>query len=176
MAEPSTLQMAKARAPRFFASFTAASVSAVSPDWEMASTSVLWPTTGSRWRNSLASSTSTGSRASCSIMSRPESPACQLVPQATTTSRSTSFTQAGSRSMPSRTTSPSSSETLPRMVSVTARGCSKISLCMKCLCPSFSAATALHSILRGFRVTARPSASSMAMPSGVSIASSPSSR
>ena len=48
MVEPTTLQMAKARAPRFLASLTAASVSAVSPDWEMARTKVLGSTTGSR--------------------------------------------------------------------------------------------------------------------------------
>ena len=55
------------------------------------------------------------------------------------------------------TTSPCSSEARPRIVSATARGCSKISLCMKCLWPSFSAATALHSIRRGARCTGSPS-------------------
>jgi len=88
MAEPTTLQMEKARAPRALATLTAARVSAVSPDCEMASVITLGPTRGSRLRNSLASSTSTGRRASCSIMMRPTRPACQEVPQATMVSRS----------------------------------------------------------------------------------------
>ena len=80
--------IAYAFAPRAFAIFTAASVSAVSPDCEMARQSTRSPTSGSPFRNSLASSTWTGTRASASIMSRPERPACHEVPQATITIRS----------------------------------------------------------------------------------------
>ncbi len=62
MAEPTTLQIAYARPPRAFATFTAASVSAVSPDCEIARQRTRSETSGSRFRNSLASSTSTGIR------------------------------------------------------------------------------------------------------------------
>jgi len=46
--EPTTLQIATTRAPFFRASFTAASVSAVSPDWLIAIISVERSTIGSR--------------------------------------------------------------------------------------------------------------------------------
>jgi hypothetical protein len=48
MLDPTTLQMEMAREPRRLASLTAASVSAVSPDWVTASTSVFSSTSGSR--------------------------------------------------------------------------------------------------------------------------------
>ncbi len=48
IAESTTFEIASTRAPRMRASFTAASVSAVSPLWEMTMTRSLAPTTGSR--------------------------------------------------------------------------------------------------------------------------------
>ena len=80
--------------------------------------------------------------------------------------RATARTSSGS-STPSSVTSPCSSEARPRIVSATARGCSKISLCMKCLWPSFSAATgAPLDPARLARRPARRSARRCAMPVG----------
>ena len=62
----------------------ASSVSIVSPDCETASVSVSGPSTGSRYRNSLAISTSTGRRVQCSIAYFATSPEWNAVPQATT--------------------------------------------------------------------------------------------
>jgi hypothetical protein len=46
--QPTTLQIAMLRAPFFFASRSAASVSAVSPDWVITIASVFFETIGSR--------------------------------------------------------------------------------------------------------------------------------
>ena len=80
----STFTMESTRAPRRLASLSDASVSAVSPDWEIPTTSVRSSTIGSRYRNSWARSTSVGMRAKDSISRRPMSPECQEVPHAMT--------------------------------------------------------------------------------------------
>ena len=67
MVDPLVLQMASTRAFCSFAWRSAIRVSMVSPDWEIATTSVERSSTGSRYRNSLASSTSHGIRVQCSI-------------------------------------------------------------------------------------------------------------
>ena len=64
-------------------------MSAVSPDCVIAKSSVPSSIGGLRYRNSLAYSTSTGSRANCSIRYSPTSAACQLVPQPVSTIRRT---------------------------------------------------------------------------------------
>ncbi|MNC92271.1 hypothetical protein D3C83_86660 [compost metagenome] len=71
-----TLQIASVRSwPSERACLSAASVSAVSPDWEMTTTSVLALGTLSRYRYSLAISTCVGRRASDSIQYFAVSPA-----------------------------------------------------------------------------------------------------
>jgi DNA-binding NarL/FixJ family response regulator len=62
----------------------------VSPDCEIAITRLSGPTIGSRYRNSLASSTSTGIRVQCSIAYLATIPACAAVPHAMTTTLLTS--------------------------------------------------------------------------------------
>ena len=71
---PTTFTMDSTRAPRAFASRMAAMVSSVSPDWLMTSTSVFSSTSGSQYRNSDASVTSTGMRASFSMLYLPITP------------------------------------------------------------------------------------------------------
>ncbi|CPZ95945.1 Uncharacterised protein [Mycobacteroides abscessus] len=88
--EPLVLQTASTLAFCSLACRTASNVSAVSPDWEMATTSVLRSKTGSRYRNSLASSISTGSRVQCSMAYLASSPEWNAVPQATTNTLSIS--------------------------------------------------------------------------------------
>ena len=61
---PTTLTMARVRPPRRLASRMAAMVSRVSPDWLMTMTRVFSSTRGSQYRNSEASTTSTGRRSS----------------------------------------------------------------------------------------------------------------
>src|ERR1017187_5086547 len=70
-------------------------------------------------------------RASFSIMNLPERPACQLVPQAMIFTCLKAANSAGAMSISSRKMRPVSWPTRPRVVSRTARGCSKISLSMK---------------------------------------------
>ena len=103
---------------------TAPSVSAVSPDWDRATISVVGPTSASRYRNSEPRSASAGSPASRSTIVRPTMAAWYEVPQATRTTRSIARTTEGSRAASARTTLPVSGATRPRTVSVTARGCS----------------------------------------------------
>ena len=73
--EPTMFVTASTLAPARRAKRMAASVSAVSPDWLMATHKVLGPTTGSRYRNSEATSISTGMRAQRSIAYLPTKPA-----------------------------------------------------------------------------------------------------
>ena len=87
---PLVLQMASTLAFWVLACWTASKVSAVSPDCEMAITSVWLSKTGSRYLNSLASSTSTGNRVQCSIAYLASSPEWNAVPQATMKTLSTS--------------------------------------------------------------------------------------
>ena len=77
--------------------------------------------------------------ASRSIMNFPARPACQLVPQATILTSRKLRNSSSVMSISSRKTLPVSCEMRPSRVSRTARGCSKISFCMKCLKPPFSA-------------------------------------
>ena len=72
---PTTLTMDSTRAPRRLASRMAARVSAVSPDWLMTMARVFASTMGSRYRNSDATSTSTGMRVSFSSTYLPTTPA-----------------------------------------------------------------------------------------------------
>ena len=65
--EPTVLVTARLFAPRRFASFSAASVSLVSPDWLITMQNVFSSVNGSRYRYSDAISTSTGMRAICSM-------------------------------------------------------------------------------------------------------------
>ena len=116
----------------------------VSPDWETATTSVRSFTTGSRYRNSCASSTSTGMRHQCSIAYFATSPAYAAVPHATTTILSTERSTDSSSRTSSSTSRPRAS-VRPRRVSATACGWSWISLSMKDAKPPFSAAAASQS-------------------------------
>src|SRR5258706_1210458 len=88
MEEPTTLHTPKMIAPFDLAKSIAASVSAVSPDCEMAITTSPSRMTGFRYRNSEAYSTSTGIRQNSSKKYSAANPACQDVPQATTMIRS----------------------------------------------------------------------------------------
>ena len=78
------------------------------------------------------------------------------VPQATIWILVSFCTSLVSRWQPSRKTSPSSMLARPRMVSVSARACSWISLCMKCLWPPFSAIIGVQSMRRVGRLAGRP--------------------
>ena len=62
------------------------------------------------------------------------------------------------------------------MVSVSARACSWISLCMKCLWPFFSAIVGVHSMRRTLRASLLPERSVSSTPFLVMTAKSPSSR
>src|SRR5690606_17916335 len=88
MDDPTTLQTPMMMAPRSFASSIAASVSAVSPDWETAITTSPSRMTGLRYLNSDAYSTSTGMRQNSSKRYSATRPACHDVPQATMMMRS----------------------------------------------------------------------------------------
>ena len=87
--EPTALTIPIVERPRRDPSLSAASVSAVSPDWLIASKRVPSSIAGLRYRNSEAYSTLAGIRAISSSMYSPTRPACQLVPQAVTTTRCT---------------------------------------------------------------------------------------
>src|SRR3954470_20781400 len=86
--EPTTLQTPKMIAPFDLASSIAASVSAVSPDCDMAITTSPSRITGFLYRNSEAYSTSTGTRQNSSKKYSATKPACHDVPQATINIRS----------------------------------------------------------------------------------------
>ena len=102
----------------------------VSPDCEMATTSVERSSTGSRYRNSLASSTSHGIRVQCSMAYLVTRPAWYAVPQATMKTLSMSR-RSWSVSRTSSSMMSPVSVSRPSRVSATARGCSAISLSMK---------------------------------------------
>ena len=111
-------------APRRRASCTAASVSAVSPDWLIASTAVWESRIGLRYRNSLAYSTSTGRRARVSMTYSATSAACQEVPHATRIKRSIRARSRSNGARPPSTTSPSAGLSRPRRALATESGCS----------------------------------------------------
>lgn len=102
----------------------------VSPDWEMAMTRERPSRIGSRYRNSLASSTSHGMRVQCSMAYLAIRPAWKAVPHATMTTLSISRSSEGEMRTSSRVSEPDGS-IRPSRVSATARGCSAISLSMK---------------------------------------------
>ena len=131
MVEPTTFTIPMMRQPRRRASLSAASVSAVSPDWLIPMTRVVGVSTGLRYRNSEAYSTVTGILAISSIMRAPISPACQLVPQAVMTILSTASSSRSDMVIPPSLEIPSSSSSRPRMTSRRDDGCSRISLYMK---------------------------------------------
>ena len=74
MEEPTTLTMERVLAPRRLASFMASRVSRVSPDWLMTMTRVFSSTMGLQYRNSDASTTSTGMRVRRSRLYLPTMP------------------------------------------------------------------------------------------------------
>ncbi len=121
-------------------------VSAVSPDWDIGMQSVRSFTMGSRYLNSDPRSTSTGILPSSSNRNFPTNPECQDVPQATMKIFSVSRILSLEMGRSSIMTPPDAKSTLPASVSSIARGCSKISFCMKCLYPSFSAIAEDHSM------------------------------
>src|SRR6478609_4192044 len=88
MDDPTTLQTPNITAPFDLASSIAASVSAVSPDCDIAITTSPSLITGLRYRNSDAYSTSTGMRQNSSKKYSDTKPACHDVPQATIKIRS----------------------------------------------------------------------------------------
>ena len=113
--------------PRRLASLSAASVSAVSPDWLIPMTSV--PGGQHRDCGTGTPTRTRPSRGACaisSIMRAPISPACQLVPQAVITIRSMSSSSSSVRhrdpAQPARC--PSSSSSRPRITSRSDEGCS----------------------------------------------------
>ena len=81
--DPTTLHTPKTKAPLDFANLIAASVSAVSPDCDIAITTSFSVITGLRYLNSDAYSTSTGILAKSSKIYSATKPACHYVPQAT---------------------------------------------------------------------------------------------
>src|SRR6266550_614076 len=93
---PTTFTTERRRAPCFFASSIAASVSTVSPDWVTATTSCPLVTAGCRYRYSLAISTSQGIRATRSMRYLPTSAAYEAVPHATKLMRGIASTKASS--------------------------------------------------------------------------------
>ncbi|GBE40146.1 hypothetical protein BMS3Bbin09_00019 [bacterium BMS3Bbin09] len=125
--------MASTLAPRRLASFKAASVSAVSPDWVITIIRLSLGIIGFLYLNSDAMSTSHGILAISSIMYLPTSAACHDVPHATRKTLFNFFNSAFFRENSLRSTSFFSKENLPRIVSAIARGCSYISLSIKCL-------------------------------------------
>ena len=130
----------------------------VSPDCETPRVSVPASRTGSRYRNSLAMSISTGTRAQCSMAYLATSPEWKAVPQATTNTLSTASSCPARRSSSSRARRPRESH-LPRRVSRTAAGCSWISLSMKSGNPAFSAASSVQVTSIGWAGTSFPSRS-----------------
>ncbi len=128
--EPLVLQIASTLDPCSRACRSAIRVSMVSPDWEMAITSDRPSRIGSRYRNSLASSTSQGIRVQCSMAYLAIRPAWKAVPQATMTTLSISRSSEGLIRTSSRVSEPDGS-IRPSRVSATAAGCSAISLSMK---------------------------------------------
>src|SRR2546426_8650288 len=86
-AEPTTLVIARIGQPLRRAAFTAPSVSAVSPDWDTATTSVSGPTIASRERNSEARATSAGGVARGPTLVRAVVAAGEAGPPATDTTR-----------------------------------------------------------------------------------------
>ena len=109
-------------------------------------------------------------------MNLPARPACQLVPQATIFTSRKFLNSCSVMSISSRKTLPVSCEMRPSRVSRTARGCSKISFCMKCLKPPFSAMMGSQVMCWAGRVMAWLSKSNRRTPCGVSTATSPSPR
>ncbi len=130
--EPITFTILQRVAPLSWASVIAPSVSAVSPLWLMASTTVRSSTIGLEYRNSEAILTSTGMRASSSIRVFPTMPACAAVPHAVITIRSIFFAWDFDIVKSGNVTLPDLKSMRPPMVSVIARTCSWISFCMKC--------------------------------------------
>src|SRR5438552_1539069 len=105
-AEPTALVIVMIGQPLSRAALTAPMVSAVSPDWETATTSVSGPAMASRYRYSDARSASAGKPASRSTIVLPSIEAWYAVPQATNTTRWMARTVAGSMFRSGRTIAP----------------------------------------------------------------------
>ena len=140
-------------APRRLASFCAARVSAVSPDWVITIMRLPLGIRGFLYLNSDAISTSQGIRAISSSIYLPMSAACHDVPQATRKIFFRFFNRLSFRENSSRFTVAFSTENLPLIVSAIALGCSYISFSIKCLYPPFSAIVGLQVIFMGVFLT-----------------------
>ena len=130
MEEPTTFTTANVGTPMALAARRAAKLSAVSPDWEMTITRDPGPSSRFRYRNSLASSTRTGTSAMSSITYWAAMPTCQAEPQATISTLSTAESCSSETPTAERSIRPSWTRLF--RVSRTALGCSWISLIMKC--------------------------------------------
>ena len=139
--DPTTLQTPKTCAPASFAVFIAASVSAVSPLWEIAMTTSSGRIMGFRYLNSDAYSTSTGIRVNSSSKYSATKPACQLVPQPKMRIREAFCHLSQWSSIPAILISPNFRFMRPLIESRIDRGCSKISFSIKCSYPAFSMAS-----------------------------------
>ena len=175
--EPSTLVITTCGAPqRSRTWFMAPSVSIVSPDWVTATTSVDGPNSGARKRNSEALSKSAGMPAICSIHQRPIIAACSDVPMPMTRTRSIPRSVDSGRSKSSARALGGSRRARPRIVSESARGCSWISLSMKCRYGPLAMATGSRSTWTGVGSYGACSPRRMVTDSESTTAMSPSSR
>ena len=104
---------------------------------------------GTRWRARPPPGCAPASRSSACR----RGPSASVVPHARMVICVSASHLLGLEVQPSKCTSPSERSTRPRRVSATARGCSWISLCMKCLWPPFSAIIGVQSMRRVARFT-----------------------
>ena len=118
-------------APFSFASFIAASVSAVSPLWLTATTMSSLKITGFLYLNSLAYSTSTGIWQASSMKYLPMRAECQLVPQAQMMILRAFRNRFLLSNIPDSITSLFFASILPPRQVLIASGCSYISFSMK---------------------------------------------
>ena len=128
MAESTTLQIASVRAPRDLASLIAASVSAVSPLWQMATTR----SPGADHRLAVAELAGQIHLAGDARRRLDQELADQRRVVRGPAGQQHHPLHVGRTSKPSSMASFLSGSSRPRRVSVTARGCSWISLSMKC--------------------------------------------
>ena len=154
---PTMLLMANTRVPSVRTRRVAASVSAVSPDWDMGTASRPDSATGWRCRSSEAISASADRRAHSSTRYFPTSEACHEVPQAMKATRDNEARSRSSRPMLASSTCDFDGSIRSASVLRTASGCSKISLSMKCGKPLRSTASSLIAIGLDCRRTGRPS-------------------
>src|SRR5471032_2152601 len=158
--------------PSACACFKAASVSAVSPDCEITTTKARGFGTDSRYRYSLAISTCVGIFATDSSQYFAVIPAYELVPHA----RISTLSISAKTSAASAPNNSAEKRLVCGIVSVIARGCSKISFCIKCRYGPSSTAPPYAATTRTSRSEGIPSRSTIFTPSSVISTTSPSSR